>query len=148
MLTAGAGAVLAVGFLTPLPSPANDVASEVRATTTPQHAGDNQLPPVDSFDAAFKRPLRVALTDTAPTTMTPTAPVAPSAAAPPPLVLVGTIGQSLAMIRTADGTVAVKGVGEQVGGADVLAIRPTQVDVRIGGKTVTLEKPVETEENP
>jgi hypothetical protein len=147
VLSCGAVAVLTFGLFAPLQPAAPASTSTAGSTIASQRTGTD-LPPLDSFNEIFKRPLRVALTDAPAAAPVPTSVSAPATAAPPPLVLVGTIGQSLAMIRTADGNIAVKGVGEHVGEADVLAIRPTQVDIRIGGKTVTLEKPVETNDNP
>jgi hypothetical protein len=57
------------------------------------------------------------------------------------LTLVGTIGSSLAMIRTPDGAVEVRGVGESAGGAKITAIRPSQVDIEQGGQKFTLTRP-------
>jgi hypothetical protein len=147
VLACGAVAVLAIGLFAPLQSPGADSASGAGAPAASQPASA-AMPSMGSLDAVLNRRLRVALTDAPAAAAAAIAPATPAAAASPALVLVGTIGQSLAMIRTADGTVAVKGVGEQVDGADVLAIRPTQIDVRIGGKTVTLEKRVETNDTP
>jgi hypothetical protein len=59
-------------------------------------------------------------------------------------VLVGTIGNSVALVRTgAGGAIEVKGVGEQVNGAKIVAIRPMQVDVEVGGARMTIVKPRE-----
>jgi hypothetical protein len=58
-----------------------------------------------------------------------------------PFTLVGTIGQSLAMIQTAGGGIEVKAVGEQANGAKIVAIRPAQVDVEFGGARMTIAKP-------
>jgi hypothetical protein len=57
-----------------------------------------------------------------------------------PFVLVGTIGQSLAMIRTPGGLVEVKGVGDVAGGGRIVAIRPMQVDVEVNGQRQTVSK--------
>jgi hypothetical protein len=54
------------------------------------------------------------------------------------LALVGTIGNSLALIKGPDGTVAMIEPGDDVNGAPVLAIRPSEVDLRISGKITTL----------
>src|SRR5437879_6357054 len=112
----GAVAVLAFGLFSPLQPGAAAATSTTGSKNTSQRAA-TELPPMDSFDGIFKRPLRVALTDAPAAAPVANAPSAPATAAPSPLVLVGTIGQSLAMIRTADGTIAVKGVGERVGEA-------------------------------
>ena len=62
----------------------------------------------------------------------------------PPITLVGTVGTSLAMLRGPDGVVSVLSVGDQLAGAQVLAIRPAQIDVRFNSRTLTLDKPKET----
>lgn len=106
------------------------------------------LPAIESFEPIASRPLRPPLNDAVAAAPAPTMAPASAAAVAPQLALVGTIGTSLAMIKTADGTVSLRSVGEQIAGADVLAIRPTQVDLRIAGRTVTLEKPAELIDNP
>jgi len=61
-----------------------------------------------------------------------------------PFVLVGTIGDSLAMIRNGTGAaVELKGVGETANGAKIVAIRPSQVDVEIDGRRQTIARPHE-----
>jgi hypothetical protein len=57
-----------------------------------------------------------------------------------PFVLVGTIGDSLAMVRTGSGAVEIKGVGELANGAKIVAIRPWQVEVEKGGARMTINK--------
>ena len=59
-----------------------------------------------------------------------------------PFVLLGTIGDSVAMVQTAAG-VEIKSVGELANGAKILAIRPWQVDVEMGGQRRTIVKPRE-----
>ncbi|HZK82385.1 MAG TPA: hypothetical protein VFC46_14990, partial [Humisphaera sp.] len=61
----------------------------------------------------------------------------------PPVTLVGTVGTSLAMLRGPDGVISVLSVGDQLAGAQVLAIRPAQIDVRFNSRTLTLDKPKE-----
>jgi hypothetical protein len=94
------------------------------------------------FETISRLNLRKSLSD-APVT----APVADTAAAPAgpggPFVLIGTIGDSLAMIRTSAGVVEIKGLGELANGARILAIRPSQVDVEVAGQRLTIAKPRE-----
>jgi hypothetical protein len=61
------------------------------------------------------------------------------------ITLLGTIGDTLALIQVAGGVVEVKGVGESAGGGKILAVRPAEVDVEVGGKVVTVRKVKETE---
>ena len=68
-------------------------------------------------------------------------PIAPSAL--PSLTLVGTIGDSLAMLQTPGGAVELKGVGETIAGTTVVSIRPARVELQFNGRTVVLVKPVE-----
>jgi hypothetical protein len=56
-------------------------------------------------------------------------------------VLVGTIGDSLAMFRMPDGSIALKGIGDDLEGSSVIAIRPDQVDLQSNGKRTTVSKP-------
>ena len=71
----------------------------------------------------------------------------PAAPAPAgvPVTLVGTIGQSLAMLRDSDGAIEVRGVGETVAGVEVLEVRPARVQVRYNGEVITLHKPADVE---
>lgn len=66
----------------------------------------------------------------------------------PPLALVGTVGDSLALLRTSANVVEVKAIGEKLLGAEVLAVRSGEVDLRYNGKVVTLKKPPESGRAP
>ena len=70
------------------------------------------------------------------------APVA-SAPAPQPLALLGTIGDSLAMLQTPGGPVELKGVGESIAGMTILSISPARVEARYNGRVVVLVKPTD-----
>ena len=59
------------------------------------------------------------------------------------LTLVGTIGTTLALLKTPTNTVEVRGVGESLNGVTVLAVRPSEVDVRFNGQILKLAKPAE-----
>ncbi len=104
----------------------------------------NGLPPLDTFADAWVNPLRRPLKDPivgdAPATVTQQSVAVPASMVPQSLTLVGTIGTSLAMLREADGSIAVKGVGESIGGAEIVAIRPSQVELRQSGQSLTLER--------
>jgi hypothetical protein len=99
---------------------------------------DSQLS-LAEFEPIWRLGLRKSLLD-APVT----APVVDMAAAPAgpggPFVLIGTIGDSLAMIRTSSGIVEIKGLGELANGAKIVAIRTAQVDVEIAGQRLTIAK--------
>src|SRR5690349_20741307 len=99
------------------------------------------LPPLESLQTAANVPLRRAVA-VATTQDAANAPAA-SASETPPFTLAGTIGTSLALLRTPAGQIELKAVGEEAMGAKVLAIRPSQVDVRFNGQSVTLQKPKE-----
>jgi hypothetical protein len=101
------------------------------------------LRPLESFAAVWANPLRRPLNDQTTDAQSPEAVAAQATAAaglPPPVTLVGTVGTSLAMLRGPDGVVSVLRVGDQLAGAQVLAIRPAQIDVRFNGRTLTLDK--------
>jgi hypothetical protein len=71
--------------------------------------------------------------------------VAPAGGDGVPVTLVGTVGDSLAMLRGQGGTVEVRAVGETLDGVQVLEVRPARVSVRYNGRVVTLDKPPENE---
>ena len=58
-----------------------------------------------------------------------------------PVSLVGTVGDTLAILRQENGQVEVRGAGENVAGVEVLEVRPARVRVRFNGQELTLEKP-------
>lgn len=137
VLSAGAVALIAVVLLPIEASSAiqnNAVARE--ATTKPlPSADDAEKAMLAKLEPVLSRPLRGTLAIAAP------APVA----APPPrpvpqYILVGTIGGSTAMLRTPEGAVVAKSVGERMGDAVVTAVRDGQADLRIGGRIMTLRK--------
>ena len=99
------------------------------------------LPPLESLQAAANVPLRRAAAVA--TTQDAANARAASASDTPPFTLAGTIGTSLALLRTPAGQIELKAVGEEAMGAKVLAIRPSQVDVRFNGQSVTLQMPKE-----
>ena len=100
----------------------------------------SSLPPLESLQAAANVPLRrdAAAATTQAVTASNSVP-----ADTPPFTLAGTIGTSLALLRTPAGHIELKAVGDDAMGAKVLAIRPSQVDVRFNGQSVTLQKPKE-----
>jgi hypothetical protein len=118
----------------------------------PAHSADHDKhapPALESFESIWAKPLRRALIEgpVTPQAMTPAGPVvaAPGAL---PITLVGTIGNTLAMLQNPDGSVVVKGVGDQLAGAEVTAIRPGQIDVKYNGQALTLNKPKDTTPYP
>ena len=136
--TLAVGAIVCASLvaLAPLRHARNDGTSSASAPTTQP----TSLPPLEALQQAASVPLRrtteVATTQEA-------SPVVASSSDAPPVTLVGTIGTSLALLRTPAGQVELKAVGEEAMGAKVLAIRPAQVDVRFNGQSVTLHKPKE-----
>ena len=105
-----------------------------RATTT--------KPVPETFEQIASRNFRASPNDGP--AVVKTAGRAPNAAAlsPSAPVLVGTIGDSLAMFRMPDGTIALKGVGDDVEGATVIAIHPERVELQSNGvrRTVSIQK--------
>jgi hypothetical protein len=136
---AGAALIVAGGLLIPL-----DWAAESRGLSTAIHL-PTSLPStftIDSADEAlWSRPLRASLSDAAPGADGSNQTFAPTAN-PQSLTLVGTIGDSLALIRLADGSVVARGVGDEVGGAGrVLGISSKGVEMWVNGQRVLLAKP-------
>jgi hypothetical protein len=111
----------------------NRVAATTRATAN--------LPELASFEPIWKLPLRVGATENLAVTPQNTDANPPATNSTGQLTLVGTIGSSLAMLRTPAGIVEVKAVGESAAGAKVLAIRPSQVDIEQAGQKITLTRP-------
>jgi len=141
LLGAGAVIVIIAGVL--MPVTADDAAMTRRAAeATTRQTIATALPPLSEFEPVFNAQLRQTLGDQPAATQV--APVAVAAAAPPeptPMTLVGTIGSSLAMFQASGGEVELKAVGESAAGMKVIAIRPSEVDVQLNGKLVTLHKP-------
>jgi len=112
----------------------------VRPATIP--TSNPSIPPLASFEAIWSLPLRKPLTTVAATTTAPTAPdVAAAIPANLSITLVGTIGNSTALVRAANGSIEVRSVGEITSGARILAIRPSQIDLDFNGQRITLTKP-------
>jgi len=134
------GAVVCAGLtvLWPLQVDA-DAQRDAIASASTQPAS---LPPLESLQAAANVPLRTRAAAVA-TTQDAASASSASASNTPPFTLVGTIGTSLALLRTPAGQIELKAVGEEAMGAKVLAIRPAQVDVRFNGQSLTLQKPKE-----
>ena len=66
----------------------------------------------------------------------------PSATTAAGLTLVGTIGDKIALVQTND-NVEARAVGERFDGAELLAVRAGEADVRTSSGVVTLRKPAE-----
>jgi hypothetical protein len=142
--TLAAGAILSIALALFLPvdaSPDTDAAAR-RNPATSQSSPDAQLP-LAAFEPVWSLSLRHPLTEgTAVANVTPenTTPTNPGGA---PFTLVGTIGDTLAMIQTPSGAVEVCSVGDQAYGAKILAVRPSQVEIEFAGGRMTLTKPKE-----
>jgi hypothetical protein len=138
VLVSAAVLSLAAGLFVPLETQGVSASSK-GPTAAINHS--QQLPPVDSFAPIFSRSLQASGTVSgdaaaAQADSQANAPAAPVAQ----LELVGTIGDSLALIQGPDGTVAIVEPGDDVNGSPVMAIRPSEVDLRINGKVTTLRK--------
>ena len=145
---AAAVASLLLAFAWPLAKPASDLAVDHPAPTT-KASGKNDLPPLSAFEPIWSIKLRQDLGPAAPASVS----AAPMPVPPPvqanasvPVTLVGTIGTSLAMLRTPANIVEVRGVGESIDGVEVVAVRPAEVDVTFNGRKITLTKPPEPEQ--
>jgi hypothetical protein len=143
LCAAGSIVVVVAGLLIPTSiddAPTHNRASQ--ATTKPTEVAG--LPPLAAFEPIFNKQLRQSLSDRPATTQPEQVEVAaPAPVSSAPVTLVGTIGASLAMFQSSGGEVELKAVGETAGGMKVIAIRPSEVDVQLNGKVVTLRKPKE-----
>jgi hypothetical protein len=141
----GVGAVIAVllGLFLPLATDGQSSAGAKPTAPVAPVPTSNALPELASFSSIFAHRLRAPLGEQVPAA--PAAAEVPAAPAPAELTLVGTVGSSLAMIKGPDGTVALIEVGDDVDGAEVLSIAPSQVQLRLNGRVTTLFK---APENP
>jgi hypothetical protein len=139
----GGGAVLllALAFVTPLDSVALDGNPATRPAS--QGRASRAMPELADFEPIFAAVVRPMPADAIlePAVVADVAP-APSTAVPA-LTLVGTIGQSLAMLRNARGEVELKAVGDTAGDATVTSIQTSRVEMRQNGRAIVLEKPDE-----
>jgi hypothetical protein len=140
LLVAGAAVVVSWAVLAPAPD-AVRAEGRMRSAAATQ-ARPNAAPPIETFEPVWEARLRRTFAD-AELEHADGGPAAPSTGASPPLTLVGTIGTSLAMLRTPAAQIEVRGVGEKLLGAEIVAVRPAQVDLRYNGRLVTLSKPPE-----
>jgi len=120
----------------------NGVANARRSTTAPATRSP-AVPPLASFEPAWRLKLRRPLVDAAP---------APRAAArvaksvkPPtlPVRLIGTIvdgAHPRGLFMTGLATVELKGVGDVTGGAKILAIDDNSATVSYGGESIVLRR--------
>jgi hypothetical protein len=135
-------AVLIVVAAASLPVSEADASAPAIAHAEKQSGPVASLPSLAELQRVAQLPLRRGLNDEPPATAQ--AVIISAASEPPaamPLTLVGTIGTSLAMLRAADGSVELTGVGESAGGLKVEAIRPSKVQVQFNGRSIVLETP-------
>ena len=139
---AGTVAAIAAAFLIPLESTARDATPTTRPAS--QSLASRDAPSLAEFEPIFQAVLRPAPTE-ALTEATVVAEAAPAPTVPDgiALTLVGTIGQSLALLRNAQGEVELRGVGDTAGGATVVSIQPSRVEMQHNGRSIVLEKPKE-----
>lgn len=136
----GTVAAIALGLLLPVESQAPTVVAtggKVPATT---QATDTL--PLASFEPIFYLQLRRNLAEMPAVATNKTPSITANNANPSnlPITLVGTIGDSIALIQAGADIQAIA-VGETSAGAKVLAIRPSQIDIEYAGQKITLNKP-------
>lgn len=136
LLAAGAVLSLLIGFTTPLATSENPAPIQTPASTKNRSP---RLPPIGSYTPVFARSLQtstggMAAAAASSQTETSSEPLVPISQ----LSLVGTIDNSVALIKGPDGTVGMVETGEDVNGSPVLAIRPSECDLRVNGKLLTL----------
>jgi hypothetical protein len=118
------------------------VASARRATTAPATRAA-AVPPLASFEPAWRLKLRRPLVDSAPA---PRAAAKVAKAVKPPSIpvrLVGTIvdgAHPRGLFMTGLATVELKGVGDVTGGAKILAIDENSATVSYGGESIVLKR--------
>jgi hypothetical protein len=110
-------------------------AQSTRPIPTTNPTAMANLPSPSDIQPFLDKPLRHNLTGTTQTSI-----AAQQNSAEPPLTLVGTIGNSLAMLKTRDGKIELKAVGESISGLTILTITPAKVEARYNGRTISLDK--------
>jgi hypothetical protein len=147
-VTIAAAGSLLYGFAVPLER--REIVEAPKPNPTTKAAVGNALPPPSAFEKIWAMSLRQPLGDAPPpgpvqpqaaTMVSPPVPVVTSGV---PVSLVGTIGTSLAMLKTMNNSVEVCAVGESFGGVTVVAVRPAEVDVRFNGQVIKLSKPADS----
>ena len=133
LLCALAVAVVAWTILNPIRRETN---VQARSIPTTNPTAMVNLPNLSDAQPFLDKPLRHNLTGVASTAVATTQ----QSTAEPPLILVGTIGNTLAMLKTRDGKIELKGVGETVGGMTIVTISPAKVEARYNGRVVQLQK--------
>ena len=148
-------AVLAVALAVAMPlkveaqSDSTDSSASASSAQTPADISASQQQSIvamlePALSLRLRQPLGQAAPSLAATQQSPTESSAPAATSDQlPFTLVGTIGDSLALLRGADGNVEIKGVDENIAGAQVVAISPGEIRVRYNGKIAKLVKPKE-----
>jgi hypothetical protein len=128
-----AGGLIAFAAAMVLPLEINSPPAD-RSSTASLNVGSTatDLPPLESFDAVFNAALR-------PQAVTSSSPVAASAAG---MMLVGTIGDNVALVQS-NNNVEARIVGERFDGNELLAVRSGEADVRTSDGMVTLRKSAE-----
>lgn len=136
-MAASALAVGAAGFLCNFDL--HGSMSTPRGRVRSERAGAAALPPLAAFEPLWDLDLRRPLFDPAPVQPAPLATVAPPTLS---VRLVGTVtevGHSQALLMTPEGKLEIRGIGEQSGGAEILAIDEAGITVRFAGQTLVLK---------
>ena len=141
VMCAAAVGVVVLGIITPVGRDDGAPVAAAGAATRP-----TMLPATEPSLAAYQRiwelklrpPLNAAVSQ-------PAGPVVAAAKAGPQssglsVTLVGTVGNTVAMLKMPNGDVQVKRVGETAAGAKLVAVRPAQADLQVDGRVVTLRK--------
>lgn len=133
LLCALAMAAVAWTILNPIRS---ETIIQTHAIPTTNPTAMVNLPNLSDVQPFLDKPLRHNLTGVASTTVASTQ----QNSADPPLILVGTIGNSLAMLKTRDGKIELKAVGETIAGLTIVTISPAKVEARYNGRVIQLAK--------
>jgi len=133
-LCALAGAALVWTMLNPIE--AEPIAASVHPIPATNPTAMVNLPSLTDVQPYLDKPLRHNFNGASQTSGA----TAQANSTEPPLILVGTIGNSLAMLKTRDGKIELKGVGESISGLTILTITPAKVEARYNGRTISLDK--------
>ena len=106
-------------------------------------------PTTQAFQSLYARTFRVSLDPAAATAAAATAARSADMAAPSEIQLIGTVGAALAILKGPDGSDALAELGDDVNGAVITAIRPSEIELRNpDGSKITLHRPADSDVNP
>src|SRR4051812_30844796 len=144
-MLAGGAVALAVALLVPIRTESADASPATQPSNIKSIAA---VPPLDQFEPVFRASLRGRDLSSASATR-----AAATINSAPGLILIGTVGDRIALLQNGNGEAEVRAVGERItDGDELIAVRPGEADLRrkaagaVNDEIVTIRKPAESAE--